>query len=137
MIEEKLEETVITDAPADAAPQTEDLVLKSVVENLGFFTTKDVLVKPLEPIMVEKDVAVGTGEMDEIDGYEKMTTEKQTVESDFEEGLVLGLPSDMETESWKFTIGSKVLYSKKFAKAFDVFKDSRLVKPYDIVAIRK
>ena len=72
----------------------EDKVLESVVNALEFKTTKDVLVKPLEPIMVEKDIAVGTGEKD-VDGYEKMVTEKQTVESDFEEGLILCLPCDV------------------------------------------
>lgn len=112
----------------------EDKVLESVIEKLEFKTTKDVLVKPLEPIMVEKDIAVGTGEKD-VDGYEKMVTEKQTVESDFEEGIVLLIPCDIAGD-FKFKVGDRVLYTKKFAKSFDVFKDSKLVKPYDIVAIR-
>lgn len=112
----------------------EDKVLESVINKLEFKTTKDVLVKPLEPIMVEKDIAVGTGEKD-VDGYEKMVTEKQTVESDFEEGIVLLIPCDTVGD-FKFAVGDRVLYTKKFAKNFDVFKDSKLVKPYDIVAIR-
>ena len=113
----------------------EDKVLESVVNALEFKTTKDVLVKPLEPIMVEKHVAVGTGEKD-VDGYEKMITEKQTVESDFEEGLILCMPCDVLNSLLPFSVGDKVLYTKKFAKSFDVFKDSKLIKPYDIVAIR-
>lgn len=115
----------------------EDKVLETVINGLEYLPTKDVLVKPLEPIMIEKDVAVGTGEVD-VDGYEKMTTEKQTVESDFAVGIVLALPTDTNKDTvYSFGVGSKVVYAKKFAKTFDLFKDSQLVKPYDVVGIKK
>ena len=114
----------------------EDKVLETVVNGLEYLPTKDVLVKPLEPIMVEKEVAVGTGEKD-VDGYEKMTTEKQTVESDFAVGIILAMPLENREASYSFEVGSKVVYPKKFAKNFDLFKDTQLVKTYDIVGIKK
>lgn len=115
----------------------EDKVLETVINGLEYITIKDVLVKPLEPIMVEKEVAVGTGETD-VDGYEKMTTEKQTVESDFAIGIVLSMPTDGNKEiTYPFAVGDHVVYTKKFAKNFDLFKDSQLVKPFDIVCKKK
>lgn len=114
----------------------EDKVLETVINGLEYAPVKDVLVKPLEPIMVEKEVAVGTGEKD-IDGYEKMTTEKQTVESDFALGIILAMPLDTHSDTkFPFAVGDKVVYPKKFAKDFDLFKSSQLVKPYDIVGIK-
>lgn len=113
----------------------EDKVLETVINGLGFAPLKDVLVKPLAPIMITKEVteAVGTGERD-IDGYEKFEqkTEVKEVESEWRTGIVLALPS-IHTDT-DINIGDTVVYNKKFAKDFDLFKDSQLIKSYDIVA---
>ena len=49
----------------------EDKVLETVVNGLEYTPLQDILVKPLAPIMLKKEVteAVGTGEKD-VDGYE-------------------------------------------------------------------
>ena len=50
----------------------EDKILETVVNNLEYTFEKDVLVKPLEPVIVKKDIItqIPTGEKDE-DGFEK------------------------------------------------------------------
>lgn len=111
-----------------------DKVLETVVEGIEFTFEKDILVKPLEPVMVTKEweEQIPTGEQDE-EGFNKYETKKHTkeVESDFAKGIVLSIPTVVETT---IKIGDTIVYPKKFAKDFDLFKDSQLVKPYDVVA---
>lgn len=56
----------------------EDKVLETVVNGLEYTPLQDILVKPLAPIMLKKEVteAVGTGEKD-VDGYEKFDTKTE------------------------------------------------------------
>lgn len=114
----------------------EDKVLETVLEKLNYTFLKDVLVKPLDPIMVTKEITeqIPTGEKDE-EGYNKYETKTETkeVESEWATGIVLALPSSYKEE--ELTIGDKVVYNKKFAKDFDLFKNSQLVKTYDVIAI--
>lgn len=114
----------------------EDKVLETVVNGLTYLPLNDILVKPLAPTMITKEVteAVGTGEKD-LDGYEKFDTktEVKEVESDWREGVVLAMPDHMN-EHTNFVVGDVIVYNKKFAKEFDLFKDSVLVKLYDCVA---
>lgn len=116
----------------------EDKVLETVLEDLKYVPLKDVLVKPLAPIKLKKEVteAVGTGEKD-VDGYEKFDTKTETkeVESEWREGIVLAIPT--EYINLGYEVGDTVVYNKKFAKEFDLFKDSVLVKSYDIIARKK
>lgn len=113
----------------------EDKVLETVVENMEYTPLKDVLIKPLEPVMLEKEVTetFGTGELD-VDGYEKFDTktEVKEVESEWRLGIVLAIPEGMTEQGFK--VGDTVVFGNKFAKEFDLFKDTMLVKPYDIVA---
>ena len=97
----------------------EDKVLETVVNGIKYTMLKDVLVKPLEPVMVTKEITeqIPTGEVDE-DGFNKYDTQTETKE--------------VESE---YKVGDTIVYNKKFAKDFDLFKDSQLVKPYDIIAI--
>ena len=117
----------------------EDKVLETVVEGLQYNPLRDILVKPLEPIKLKKEVteAIGTGEKD-IDGYEKFDTktEVKEVESEWREGIVLSIPESLKATA-EFKVGDTVVYNKKFAKEFDLFKNSMLVKPYDIIAIKR
>jgi hypothetical protein len=114
----------------------EDKVLETVINGLEYIPLKDILIKPLEPIMLKKEVteAVGTGEKD-VDGYEKFETktEVKEVESEWRTGIVLAIGTELTTQP-EFVVGDTVVFNKKFAKDFDLFKDSMLVKPYDCVA---
>jgi len=121
----------------------EDKVLESVISEINYTFEKDVLVKPLEAVMVKKEVTEPelTGEKDEEgnDLYEQKTKVKE-VESDFAKGIVLAIPISynvMADELKTLKLGDTVVYNKRFAKDFDLYRDSQLVKSYDIVAIAK
>ena len=105
----------------------EDKVLETVVNGLEYSFEKDILVKPLAPIMVTKEYTeqIPTGEKDEV------KTHTKEVESDFAKGIVLSIPTGADST---IKVGDTIVYPKKFAKDFDLFKDSQLVKPYDVVA---
>lgn len=112
----------------------EDKVLETVVNGLEYSFEKDILVKPLDPIMITKEYTeqIPTGEKDE-EGFNKYETKTHTkeVESDFAKGIVLSIPTGADST---VKVGDTIVYPKKFAKDFDIFKDSQLVKPYDVVA---
>ena len=114
----------------------EDKVLETVLEKLNYTFLKDALVKPLDPIMVTKEITeqIPTGEKDE-EGYNKYETKTETkeVESEWATGIVLALPSSYKEE--ELTIGDKVVYNKKFAKDFDLFKNSQYLYIHDIFII--
>lgn len=118
----------------------EDKVLETVINGLEFQFTKDVLVKPLPAVKVNKEITeqIPTGEKDE-NGYQlyDTKTEVKEVDSEWGTGIVLSLPTDTPVDTFSFKVGDTVVYNKKFAKDFDLFKDSQLVKAYDIVAIKR
>ena len=60
-------------------------------------------------------------------GYKTLLVEQ----SDFAKGIVLSIPIGTDST---IKVGDTIVYPKKFAKDFDLFKDSQLVKPYDVVA---
>ena len=73
----------------------EDKVLETVVNGLEYSFEKDILVKPLAPIMITKEYTeqIPTGEKDE-EGFNKyeVKTHTKEVESDFAKGIVLIVP---------------------------------------------
>lgn len=114
-----------------------DALLKSVVDGIKYSFIKDVLVKPMPVTMVMKEITsqVLTGEVDE-DGIElyDTTVEEKEMESIYRVGIVLALPK-VSDDSVK--LGDKVVYAKRNAIDFDLFKDSQLIKLYDVIATVK
>ena len=111
-------------------------LLELILERWEYSPVKDVLVKPLAPIMLKKikNVPVQTDELDE-DGKPLMKMEEQEVEveSIFREGVVLAVPSNVLLDE-AIKVGAIVVFNHKFNTIeFDLFKDSVLVKPYDIL----
>lgn len=118
-----------------------DKIAQYVADNMEYTPLKDIIVKPLPAIEVEKEFTeqIPTGEKDE-EGFNKYETKTHTkkVESDFGLGIVIAIPDSTHIQdACDVKIGDTVVYTKKFAKEFDLFKDSELVKPYDIVAKKK
>ena len=115
-----------------------DALLQSVVDGIKYSFLKDVLVKPMPVTMVMKTITsqVPTQEVDD-DGIALYDTkvEDTEVESNYREGIVLALPETGCDGTVK--LGDKVVYAKRHAIDFDLFKDSQLIKFYDIVAINK
>lgn len=113
-------------------------VLSDVVSKITWSMLKDVLVKPLPPIMVTKEITkqIPNGKVD-AEGFNEydVETEMKEVESDWATGVVLKLPVNLSNTNVDFKPGDTVVYNKKFAMGFDLFKDTVLVKPYDIIAV--
>lgn len=138
------ENTITVDTTVDnptevvEVPGTTKTPAQSVAEALKYSFTKDILVKPLAAVKVKKsfEVQKPTGEKDE-NGFEKYdtVTEVKKVDSDFSKGVIIALPQTGNGDELK--IGDTIVYSSKFSKYFDLYKDSQLVKPYDVVAIVK
>ena len=97
-------------------------ILKTVIDGLVYIPTKDMIVKPLEDEYVEKEIIkpVETGKKDE-NGYD------------------IRLPSgyQWQDENNHPEVGDVVAYPRKASIDFDLFKDSQLVNPYNVVAFVK
>ena len=117
--------------------KAKDKVLETVIDEISFEFVKDILVKPLEPVMIEKtiieQVPLHKKDKDGNNLYDTKATKKE-VESDFEKGIVLCLPTSSDVSNLNIAVGDTVVYPKKFAKEFDLYRTSKLVKPYDVVA---
>jgi len=114
---------------------------KVISAGLEYLMTKDVLVKPLEVVKVQKqfeepivDKRTKKDGLD-VNDYSKTRTVTKEVESNFKKGIVLSIPTCLKEIKQDFEVGDIVIFPKKFAIEYDLFKDSLLVKPYDIVAV--
>ena len=119
-----------------------DKVLETVLSKLDYIPTKDIIVKPLEEVYVEKEIIkpVDTGKKDSA-GYNINDTEtvKEKVLATFKKGIVLSIPSGYEWQDKDNhpEVGDTVVYPRKYAIDFDLFKDTQLVNPYNVVAYIK
>lgn len=106
------------------------------------------LVKPLEPIKVTKEfskpVPTGTPAKDEngieAQDFDRVETEVKEVDSDYRRGIVLKRPLYYENANSKedlgvaeIKIGDVVLFKDTAGLRFDLLKDSRLIRSYDII----
>lgn len=124
----------------DQSLLAEDVSSKIKYNFFDFF-----LVKPLDPIKVTKEfskpVATGTPTKDEngieAQDYDKVETEVKEVNSDYRRGVVLKRPlyyngSDVIGTSSEIKVGDVVLFRDTAGLQFDLLKDSRLLRLYDI-----
>lgn len=125
------------------------ILAQDVSEKIPFNMNKSFLIKPLDPIMVEKEfskpIPVKTTKDEngiEATDYEKVETEIKTVESKFQKGIVLKTPykykefqERSEVPSIPVNIGDIVYYKQMYAEPFEIFKDSVLLNIYDITAV--
>lgn len=132
----------------DQSELANDVSSKIEYDFLDFF-----LVKPLDAIKVTKEftkpVSDKPAKKDEngveaID-YDKVETEVKEVDSDFRKGVVLKIPTtyiaqlnnDKDNYLTKINVGDVVVFNERAGRYFDLLKDSRLIRLYDIVAIVK
>lgn len=109
------------------------------------------LVKLLDPIKVKKEFQVPVSKDDkpkkdkngiEAVDFEETKTETKEVESDYRKGVVLKVPYSFTTMSDKggfpdIKPGDIVVFRDPSTRFFDLLKDSKLVRLFDIVAIEK
>lgn len=111
------------------------------------------LVKPLDPVKVKKEFSKpvvkgkSTDELGiEAQDFEEVETEVKEVDSDYRKGIVIKRPMflDMMKEEEKksnpfanIKLGDVVLYRNMAGLSFDLVKDSKLLKGFDIFGVVK
>lgn len=133
MEEEKVDQHVLA----------EDLASKIKYDFLDY-----ILVKPLDPIKVSKEFSepvTSEGPTKDQNGveatdFEDVKTEVKEVDSDFRKGIVLKIPMNTyvkEGDTFPISVGDVILFRERSAGYFDLLKDSRLVRYYDVIAIER
>ena len=118
---------------------------ESVAEKIPYTFHDCFLVKPLDKIMVKKEVTElpnnkpvkDENGVEAIEGTPK--TEVKEVESDYQQGVVIKIPStykETENKLMSIKIGDIILYKQTRTMPFDLLKDSRLIRYFDIVAVK-
>lgn len=119
----------------------EDKILDTVLEKLEYDFCKDLLVKPLADEYVEKEIIkpVIVGKDKEGVDINDSEPSKEKVLTTFRKGIVLATPPGYQwlDENNHPEVGDIVAYPRKTAIDFDLFKNSQLVNPYNVVAFIK
>lgn len=127
-------------------------IIDTVSNGIEYEFLEDFLVKPLDPVMVKKEFSTPVVKDKTVDengieaqDYDEVKTEVKEVESDYREGIVLKIGqryrSWMETEddrikAYPINPGDIIVFKATAGRYFDLFKDSMLVKQYDIIAVK-
>lgn len=118
---------------------------ESVAEKIPYTFHDYFLVKPLDKIMVKKEVTElpnskpvkDENGVEAVEGTPK--TEVKEVESDYQQGIIIKIPStykETENKLMSIKIGDIILYKQTRTMPFDLLKDSRLIRYFDIVAVK-
>ena len=122
---------------------------KDVADKIKYQFLDYFLVKPLDPIKVKKEfskpVSTGTPSKDaegiEAQDYDTVETEVKEVDSDFRKGVVIKLPmyyQEPEHPTMRpIRVGDVVVFREAAGIRFDLLKDSRLLRQYDILGVEK
>ena len=127
----------------DQSPLAEDVAKSIKYDFLDYF-----LVKPLDPVKIKKEFSkpVSNGKptkdaegIEAVD-FDEVETEVKEVNSDYRRGIVLKRPlyyngSDVIGTSSEIKVGDVVLFRDTAGLQFDLLKDSRLHRLYDIFGI--
>lgn len=129
----------------DQTALAEDVSSQIKYEFLDFF-----LIKPLDPIKVKKEfskpISTGTPIKDangiEAQDFEDVEVEVKEVDSDYRRGVVLKIPayytnSENVKSYERIKIGDIVIFKDTTGMRFDLLKDSRLLRQYDILGIER
>ena len=119
---------------------TDRILANNIRKDLGLNFLRDLLVKPLDVIMVTKEISTmipnGKKNEDGTNGYE-VEKETKEVESNFREGIVISIPISADMSYFgDISVGDRIIYGNKGATPFDLFKDSVLVSIGNILAVR-
>jgi len=129
----------------DQSVLAEDVANQIKYQFLDYF-----LVKPLDPIKVKKEFNTPVAKTEpvkdengiEAQDFDEVKTEVKEVDSDYRRGIVLKRPlyyesSDNNTAYLDIKIGDTVIFRDTAGLRFDLLKDSRLLRQYDILGIEK
>ena len=128
---------------------------QSVADKISYDFLDYFLVKPLDPVKVKKTISkpVSNGEVKkdeagiEAEDFDKVETEIVEVDSDYRKGVVIKVPNsykkqlgDPEQAKWinaNIKPGDVIIFKDTAGLRFDLVKDSRLIKLYEIIGIEK
>jgi hypothetical protein len=122
-------------------------VAQSVSDKIKYSFFDYFLVKPLDPVKVKKEfskpVSTGTPVEDangvKAEDFDNVETEVKEVDSDYRKGIVIKCPTYYDEPGAKMhaQIGDVVIFRETAGLRFDLIKDSRLLRLYDILGIEK
>lgn len=139
-----------TEERIDQSQLAESVAEKIPYEFLDYF-----LVKPLDPVKVKKEFSKPVSEKApkkdangvEAQDFDKVETEVKEVDSDYRKGVVIKSPmsyrkqlEDPEQAKYVSTViksGDVVIFRDTAGLRFDLVKDSRLIRLFDILGIEK
>lgn len=127
---------------------------ESVANSIRYEFADMFLVKPLDPIKVTKEFSkpVSKGTTTDKNGieaqdFEKVETEVKEVDSDYRKGVVIKTPYSYQKQigdpdqakyiAVEIKVGDVVIFRDHAGMPFDLLKDSKLLRLYDILAIEK
>jgi len=124
------------------------VLAEEVSEKINFEFRDHFLVKPLDPIKVKKEFikpvlqqeAVADKNGVEAVDYKDTDIEVKEVDSDYRKGIVLKLPTTFYTDEKvanAIKVGDTVIFPDTAGRKFDLLKDSRIIRYYDIIAIER
>lgn len=115
----------------------------SIAEKLAYTPTDDrLLIKPLKPVMITKLLPVAPknqpGSLDEAEAQEPTEPQKQRVEANILKGIILKLGTEYEKNNPEgYEVGDVVYFHRLGGMPFELLKNSRLLRRYEVVAIEK
>ena len=136
--EQVVEETIIENV--------DNAKLATIIANkVGYDFSKHIIIKPMEVQMVTKTLTVpeDSGEKD-ADGEPimQMTIKQIETESILRTGVVIAIPASMKANENKIAgleinVGDTIVFPKTRMMDFDLFKDTALVEPFDVIGKTK
>lgn len=120
---------------------------ESVAKNIPYSFFDYFMVKPLDPIKVKKEVTKPVSDSTptkdengvEAQDFDKVETEVQEVDSDYRKGVVIKCPTYYDEPNAKVyaNVGDIVIFRDTAGMRFDLVKDTRLLRLYDILGLEK
>lgn len=125
---------------------------ESVAKSIKYNFLDHFLVKPLDPVKVKKEFskpvstnapAKDANGVEAVD-FESVETEVKEVDSDYRRGVVLKRPLYYENSKKEdyisgveIKVGDVVIFRDAAGLKFDLLKDSKLIRQYDILGIEQ
>ena len=118
-----------------------DVLANAISSKVKYDFAKHILIKPLEVEKVYKTLTVpeDSGEKDEEgEPIMQMTIKQVETESILRTGVIVSIPANLKSNDNKwagmeFVIGDVIVFPKNRMIDFDLFKDTALVEPFDVI----
>ena len=126
--------------PRNGVKYSQRELAADVASKITFTPTDDrLLVKPLKPIMVTKDVPVIEKAPKSLEEAEQTEAkfEKRKVEANMQKAIIIKMGPDYSREGSipaPYGVGDVVIYPRGGGQACELLKDSRFLRRYEVVA---